>query len=50
MVGKAVGDLLEKMFGGSAEGLVMSLLETKRLTPEKLARLNKLVGKGESDE
>src|ERR671917_510517 len=42
VVGKAVGDLLEKMFGGEAEGLVMSLLETKRLTPEKLARLNKL--------
>jgi predicted transcriptional regulator len=50
VVGKAVGDLLEKMFGGSAEGLVMSLLETKRLTPAKLARLNKLVEKGESDE
>src|SRR5918998_601657 len=46
VVGKAVGDLLEKMFGGSAEGLVMSLLETKRLTPGKPARLNQLVGKG----
>ncbi len=50
VVGKAVGDLLEKMFGGSAEGLVMSLLETKRLTPEKLARLNQHVGKESRDE
>jgi predicted transcriptional regulator len=50
VVGKAVGDLLEKMFGGSAEGLVMSLLETKRLTPEKLARLNRLVEKEGRDE
>ena len=50
VVGKAVGDLLEKMFGGSAEGLVMSLLETKRLTPEKLARLNLLVEKESRDE
>lgn len=48
VVGKAVGDLLDKMFGGSAEGLVMSLLETRRLTPEKLARLNQLVEEEES--
>ena len=50
VVGKAVGDLLEKMFGGSAEGLVMSLLETKRLTPEKLARLNQILEEESRDE
>jgi|SRR5215472_3153494 len=38
-----VGDMVERFFGGSAESLVMSLLETKHLTPEKLARLNRLV-------
>ena len=42
----AVGDLIDRLFGGSAEGLVMSLLEARHLTPEKLARLNKLVEKG----
>ena len=31
------------LFGGSVESLVMSLVETKHLTPEKLARLQKLV-------
>lgn len=36
-------DLIDRLFGGSAEGLVMSLVETRHLTPEKLARLNRLV-------
>jgi len=30
-----VGDMVERLFGGSAENLVMSLLETKHLTPAK---------------
>jgi BlaI family penicillinase repressor len=38
-----VGDMVDRLFGGSAESLVMSLLETKHLTPAKLARLHKLV-------
>jgi BlaI family penicillinase repressor len=47
-----VGDMVERLFGGSAENLVMSLLETKHLTPAKLARLNKLLvqNKENSDE
>jgi len=47
-----VGDMVERLFGGSAESLVMSLLETKHLTPAKLARLNKLLSqsKENSDE
>jgi BlaI family penicillinase repressor len=48
--GHAVGDLIERMFGGSAENLVMSLVETRHLTPEKLAKLNRLVEKGALDE
>ena len=47
VVSQHVGDLVERMFGGSAESLVMSLVETKHLTPEKLARLNKLVKESE---
>ena len=43
--GHAVGDLIDRMFGGSAESLVMSLVETRHLTPEKLAQLQKLLEK-----
>jgi BlaI family penicillinase repressor len=50
VVGKAMGDLIERMFGGDAESLVMSLVEAKHITPEKLARLNKLVEEGGRDE
>ncbi len=52
VVSKHVGDIVDRLFGGSAESLVMSLLETKHLTPQKLARLNKLVKEAEekSDE
>ena len=41
-VSQHVGDLIERLFGGSAESLVVSLLETKHLTHEKLERLHKL--------
>lgn len=44
-IGHALGDLVDRMFGGSAESLVMSLVETKRLTPAKLAKLQKLFEK-----
>lgn len=40
---ETVSEIVEKMFGGSAESLVISLVDAKRLTPEKLARLKKLV-------
>lgn len=36
-------DIVDRLFGGSAESLVMSLVETKHLTPKKLARLQKLL-------
>ena len=42
-VTQAVGDMIERFFGGSADSLVMNLVETRKLTPEKLARLQKLV-------
>ena len=43
VVGNHVSDLIERLFGGSAESLVMSLVETKHLTPKKLAQLQKLI-------
>jgi BlaI family transcriptional regulator, penicillinase repressor len=47
VVRQAVSDLVEHLFGGSAESLVMSLVETKHLDSEKLTRLNRLVKKSE---
>jgi predicted transcriptional regulator len=40
---QAVGDLVTRMFGGSAESLVLSLVETRHLTPETLARLSEML-------
>jgi BlaI family penicillinase repressor len=37
----AVGDLVDRLFGGSAESLVVSLVESRHLTPEALARLTR---------
>jgi predicted transcriptional regulator len=42
-LGAALHDVVERLFGGSAEALVLSLVETKHLTAEKLERLRKMV-------
>jgi predicted transcriptional regulator len=39
----AVGDLVQRMFEGSPEDLVMSLIETRQLTPARIERLAALV-------
>src|SRR5262245_2823023 len=49
VVRQAVNDLVEHLFGGSVENLVMSLVETKHLTPEKMDRLNALVKEAEEE-
>lgn len=36
--GSAVKDLIDRLFGGSAESLVMSQAESRGLEPKKLAR------------
>jgi BlaI family penicillinase repressor len=41
-VGLALSDIVDRMFGGSAENLVMGLVESRQLEPEKLAELHKL--------
>jgi predicted transcriptional regulator len=41
---EAVGDLVHRMFEGSPEDLVMSLIETRQLTPAMIERLAALVG------
>ena len=42
-VTQAVGDMLDRFFGGSADSLVLNLVETRQLTPERLAELHKLL-------
>ena len=42
-VTQAVGTIVDRFFGGSADSLVLSLLETRRLTPEKLAKIQALL-------
>lgn len=47
---KAVRDMVQRLFGGSPESLVMSLLESRDLTPEKLDRLRRMVGEARPKE
>lgn len=49
-VGRTLDDVIERLFGGSAESLVMSLLETRKLSKEKLAELEKLVRQKREEE
>ena len=42
-VTQAVGDMLDRFFAGSADSLVLNLLETRYLTPERLAQIQKLL-------
>ena len=42
-VTQAVGQMLDRFFGGSADSLVLNLVETRQLTPEKLAQIQKLL-------
>ena len=48
-VRQAVSDVLDRFFGGSADGLVLSLVETRKLTPEKLAQIQKLLEKSKEE-
>jgi len=43
VAGSAVKDVIDRLFGGSAESLVMSLVESRQLTPEKLERLQRML-------
>jgi len=42
----AVRDLVDRMFGGSSEDLVMSLLKSRQLDPRKLAELTRRLEAG----
>jgi BlaI family transcriptional regulator, penicillinase repressor len=46
----AVRDLVDRMFGGSSEELVMSLIKSKQIDAEQIARLTrKLEGEGDAE-
>ena len=44
-VSQAIGEMLDRFFGGSADNLVLSLVETRHLTAEKLAEIQKSLAK-----
>ena len=39
----AVGDMIDRLFGGSVDGLLMSLVRSQQLNPTKLQELSDLV-------
>jgi BlaI family transcriptional regulator, penicillinase repressor len=45
--GHALRDLIDRMFGGSSEELVMSLIKTKQIDPKKIAELTRRLEKGD---
>jgi predicted transcriptional regulator len=45
-----VSEVLDRFFGGSADSLVLNLLETRKLTPEKLARLQEMLERRNQEE
>jgi BlaI family transcriptional regulator, penicillinase repressor len=49
-VSHMIRDVVDRLFGGSAEELVQSLVDTRQLTPETLERLAAAVEKGEGDD
>jgi predicted transcriptional regulator len=52
-LGHAVRDLVERMFGGSSEELVMSLIKSRQVDPARIADLSRRIAeqeRGEPDE
>ena len=48
--GQTLKDVVQRIFGGSAEALVMSLLETKQLTPEAIRKLERMLESEEKND
>jgi BlaI family penicillinase repressor len=46
--GHAMRDIIDRLFAGSAEDLVLSLVEQHQLTPERLAALHRLLDRTQS--
>lgn len=50
VLGHAVRDLIERMFGGSSEELVMSLIKTRQVDPKRIAELSRQLKAEEAGE
>jgi predicted transcriptional regulator len=50
VLGHAVRDLVERMFGGSSEELVMSLIKNREIDPARIADLSKRLAMEEEEE
>ena len=48
-VGQSLGDLIDRMFGGSSEELVMSLLKSRQIDAKRLAKLTEKFSKAKGD-
>jgi predicted transcriptional regulator len=44
---EAAGDLLDRMFGGSVDALLMSLVKTRQIDAKKIAKLQQLIDEHE---
>ncbi len=49
-VRQLMGDIIDRVFGGSPESLVLSLVETEQLRPEQLSELLRAVNEVDDDE
>jgi predicted transcriptional regulator len=47
--GNAVQDLVLRMFGGSPEALLLSMVESRQIGPKELERLNEMVAAAEKE-
>jgi predicted transcriptional regulator len=53
VLGQALRDFVERMFGGSSEDLVMSLIKSRQVDPQRIADLSQMMKRehvGEKDE
>jgi BlaI family penicillinase repressor len=46
---EAAGDMLDRMFGGSVEALLMSLVKSRQLDADKLAKVQQLIDQYEQE-
>jgi predicted transcriptional regulator len=46
---QALGDIMNRVFGGSAERMVLGMVESEILTPDKLDRLNRLIAESKEE-
>jgi BlaI family transcriptional regulator, penicillinase repressor len=44
-----IGELLDGAFGGSASGLVMSLLESRRISADEAARIREMIDRAKEE-